>query len=375
MLNLSNKHTIGDSLARLSLRHNDTKDVPAMRIDEMVTRVTDHRDGLNPVDVTEKIERSLYVGNGNHTMRLRVGDETKYHDFDMQMLPVAWSDLCDRIKPAPNFRANMDALPAPIRNLAVNHFIQQRAVGKLGDRMQMFRIVAPDGFDPMLRTIRSHDYTPVDDAVILSILQESPFALEACIRRYDVEETRSSFNLVFPNREVDIQTAQRNEVVRAGVLFENSEVGRKSVSISGWVEVLSCTNGMKSMKQTTRFVHRGNRQSKIRMIVEAVRESLQESDELVEDMKRSTAHRLQRPMQTFDELATEYGWNSEFLSLAKSAFDHEPGSETVFDLTQAVTTAAKHLNGGERVDVERNAGSIAHNARQIAELSAQSRNK
>lgn len=381
---------------------------PSGRIatDEMYDSIHRFTEALNPVDRAEKIERMLYepeavqeirnvqreFGPAVLTSRLPVehatpgtGDAndvervTRFNSDHAALVtfghpndvlnPVlkkrvhftdtAWHQLCDRIKPAPYFRQNVEACPGPLRQIVVNHFLQERAKhAKLGDRMLLFRTWEPTfAHNPILRALVTSDYIKMDDDDVLDFLRRTPEAQEALVSHFSVEEKHSTFKLVWPTRTVELKNRKAGDALCYSVDIRNSEVGAGSVSIYGGVEILSCTNGMTRQDMFCRFVHRGNRETKLRLIGESIREAARKTDDFVEDIRRSLEIEIADPFETITDFSKALGWTDDFAARVHSSYKGAMG-DVLFDVTQAVTAAAKAATGTERFEREMDGGKV-----------------
>lgn len=376
---------------------------PADRIDPdaMYQSIHDFTGRLNPVDRAEKIERMVYAGSSAQELRgvpthvgpakLRVGNlpsqateselenvvrfETPHaaivefgHEGDLrnpratrrlELTDTAWRQICDRIKPAPYFRQNVEAFPEKLRYLAVNNFIQQRAMNaNLGERMMLFRTWEPEfAHHPILRALVTSDYIKMDDDDVLRYLRETPEVREAVVSQYSVEEKHSTFKLVWPNRTVELKGRKAGDALCYSVDIRNSEVGAGSVAVYGAVEILSCTNGMTRQDQFCRFVHRGDRIAKLRLIGEAIREAARKTDTLVEDIRASLDLEMENVVEEIEKYGKALKWSDEFTKRVNTAYTPEFGG-TLFDVTQAVTSAAKSYSGSDRFQRELEGGQV-----------------
>jgi hypothetical protein len=369
----------------LELKYDAKKPVDVIEPGEMWEAVATHTRDLNPVERHEKIERLVYVPDQDqrlmsptmsrsevrwdgerdlkipHAAQLTAGkDEKDAIEIPMHLTDHAWAQLCTRISPAKGFKGVMDVTPGSLRFNMVNHFLQERAKNeKLGDRVQLFRTWEPEFAKvPILRGMVGHGYIRLDDHDILRALEQSGEVDEAVVRHFHVEENSSTFKLIFQNKTVELTGPNTGDALNYALEITNSEVGAGSVSVWGAVEILSCLNGMTRTDQFCRFIHTGDRDTKLRLIGEAVREAAQKADKLVDDIRASLDVRVNDPAGLIERHGKELGWSQEFAEKAKKAWDGAWGG-TLFDVTQAVTSAAKDEESGRRrFELERDAGNI-----------------
>jgi hypothetical protein len=365
----------------------------AIATDEMFHMIDQHTKRLNPIDRAEKIERMIYIPEikqryttpatrdqfggaylDTGEITTNVTDVTRPHgagvvfgntgdsinprlERPFELRDTAWHQLCGRIKPAPYFRQNVEKMPPRLRHLVVNHFLQERSKNeKLGDRMMLFRSWEPEFAQvPVLRALVTSDYIKLDDNDVLEYLRQCPEAQDARVRHFKTEEKNSVFKLFWPNKTVELKNAKRGDALCYGVQIVNSEVGSSSVQIYGSIDVLSCVNGMTRTDMFCKFVHRGNREVKLRMIGESVREAAQKTDHLVNDIRQAIETQVEDPFKAIENFTEAFGWTDEFKERVQTSFAPDFGG-TLFDVTQAVTAAAQAYDGKARFDLEKQAG-------------------
>lgn len=94
-----------------------------------------------------------------------------------------------------------------------------------------------------MRAFLSNSYQRIDHIDVLQatlpILSEIPGVI---IRSCELTETRMYIHAVAPNTYAAVKV---NDVIQAGVIISNSEVGEGAVEVSPWALQLKCLNGMK----------------------------------------------------------------------------------------------------------------------------------
>ena len=81
--------------------------------------------------------------------------------------------------------------------------------------------------------------------------------LECKVVSCEVTESRLYIKAVFPQIKADV--AKVGDTVQAGVMVRNSEIGLGAFDVTGWAEVLACTNGMTLPDSRFRRSHVGAR--------------------------------------------------------------------------------------------------------------------
>lgn len=115
--------------------------------------------------------------------------------------------------------------------------------------------------DGEVRAWLSNRYRPRDnwellEQAVLPVLAQHPHAVE--FKRCDLTETRMYVKIVIPGMEKRI-TPKVGDVMRGGVIIQNSEVGVGSLGIFPYSDVLWCTNGATHTEFGERSRHVGGR--------------------------------------------------------------------------------------------------------------------
>jgi len=110
--------------------------------------------------------------------------------------------------------------------------------------------------DGTARAFLSNKYRPIDNYeianVVLPVIQQMR---EARIESMELTDRRMYLKVVNPRLEREVAPG---DIVQAGILITNSEVGMSSVSIQPLVYQLICTNGMVVNDAATRQYHIGS---------------------------------------------------------------------------------------------------------------------
>lgn len=115
--------------------------------------------------------------------------------------------------------------------------------------------------DDKVRAFLSDRYRPRDnwdlmDLAVLPVLRD--FAGSVEVKRCDLTETKMYVKIVLPDFEMPV-TPKVGDVIRGGVIIQNSEVGSGSLGIYPYTDRLICTNGMVHTDMGKRQRHVGKR--------------------------------------------------------------------------------------------------------------------
>lgn len=134
----------------------------------------------------------------------------------------------------------------------VNHWLSRREVGE----RRMVRTIAST-----VRALLSDSYRRIDNhevaEVTLNLLSEIPGLRVVSTA---VTDSRMYIKAVATSLEREVTGSKRKgDLVQAGVIVSNSEIGQGSLSIKPFAEFLVCTNGMVRSKEGLRMAHIGRK--------------------------------------------------------------------------------------------------------------------
>lgn len=206
------------------------------------------KNGRSLLDLAQEITRQQetkrdFVADTRQLMltdtgRLAVNAE----DFDVTGL--AHRQIADRLKIPFAYYDRMAKDAPAILATNVNHWFQAKP------EPRMIRTL-----DGKARAFMSNRYARIDNAEILEsvlpVLLDQP---EMNVVSCEVTETRMYLKALFPRVEAELK---RGDVVQAGLVISNSEVGSGAVNVSPLIYRLVCTNGMISEDSRLRKYHIG----------------------------------------------------------------------------------------------------------------------
>lgn len=111
--------------------------------------------------------------------------------------------------------------------------------------------------DGKMRSFHSKRYQPFDNfelaEAVLPALNEAAAEVLSC----EVTDSRFYLKAVSPRVTFNVKTAKRGDVIQAGFVISNSEVGAGSLKVEPLLYTLSCTNGAISEDTSFRRNHTG----------------------------------------------------------------------------------------------------------------------
>jgi len=110
------------------------------------------------------------------------------------------------------------------------------------------RFMASDRYRPI-------DYSQVAEAVLPILMEQDEMEVESS----QVTDSKLYIKAFFPQRQAEMKVRQVGQIVKAGVMISNSEVGMGSFIVQQMVMVLKCTNGIVMPDASFRRTHIGRR--------------------------------------------------------------------------------------------------------------------
>ncbi len=209
------------------------------------------------------------------------------------------------------------------------------------------------------------DNEDVSNVALQALLEDAPetgMEVASC----EVTDTKLYIKAVFPRIEREVK---RGDVVQAGVMITNSEVGSGALNVSPFVLRLICTNGMVSATKLRRN-HVGRRADESEFAFELLSDEARAADDkaillkvrdvirasvkpevfeaTVDRLAESMGEKIERNVvDTVELLAKRRGFNTEEKD---SVLRHliEGGDLSRFGLVQAVTRTAQDLPSYDR---------------------------
>lgn len=237
-----------------------------------------------------------------------------------------------------------------------------------------------------VRAVLSDRYRPRDNwdlvaEVILPEMQNYPHPV--WVKECSLTDTRMYVKTVFPDIEKPV-TPKVGDVIRGGLIFQNSEVGDGSLGIYPYTDRLSCLNGMVHTAFGQRSIHLGRQNkgeeaweffsdetmklddaafyAKCRDTVKAV---LNQSvfDAIVSQMQDLAEIRIATPPDKTVEVFTKRNDLSETEGGAMLTALIEGGDLTAWGYVNALTQTARDLDDAtRRVELETLAGKLTADA-------------
>jgi hypothetical protein len=215
----------------------------------------------------------------------------------------------------------------------------------------------------LLRAVVSEDYRPFDNRRIVEALTEIlPGRVNFEVERVVLDDRAFHINLILPDIAEDMRrNGGRPDIIRAGVLIGNSEVGASSVFVLPRLLRQICTNGMVAWvgggDGELRMPHKGHGEFEMEAaLARGIAEAARAGDEALNNLRSLIVEEVSEPLKILEELARKRGLSGRFTDNAKSELE----GNTAYDVLNAVTAAARGVENPERrIEIEAFAGFLA----------------
>lgn len=187
---------------------------------------------------------------------------------------------------------------------------------------------------------------PVDHLQVLPItlncLQNEGYSLEAI----SFTETNLGLTALHPTKTA---TVAPNDIVRAGMLFRNSETGHGDLNIMIRIWRRICTNGMVAplplgRNTSIRKEFLKNPKTRDLIIAKYIEESNKHADKLLGKIQQSVKFRVQDPIKAIEYIGKRYFHISKKdIETVVDSFNREPAN-TKWGIINAFTLTARHLD-------------------------------
>lgn len=232
-------------------------------------------------------------------------------------------------------------LPAKLNLLNINWLTQNGAY----DKDTLFRMQDGD----QVRAILSNRYEPFDHVELFQMLE--PYCQDGIIRWNHKDDMTLHVSISWPSTQEEIR---KGDIVEQGIHISNSEVGARSVTVSGYVYRLICSNGAigGGGGDSFRFRHTGD-SSRIRDAVEsAIQSTKLEATKITAMFKRAIEQKIDDPFNRIEQLAKENNLTQDQFKKSLDAFMMEP-EDNAFGVSQAFSAAAHQFTGEASYDLQR----------------------
>lgn len=325
--------------------------------------------GRNLTDLAQELERQLatkkdllvptslmhHRTDEHGTTHLTVEETPHTAEYDVR--PLARQQLADKLRIPFSYFERMRAHEPALLDRNVNTWLQAE------DDRRLIRIV-----DGQVRAVLSDRYRRLDNyelvEQVLPILQRVP---GLSLVSQELTETRMYLKAV--TARVDMEIAP-GDIVQAGIVISNSEVGHGSLAVQPLVYRLLCRNGLIAADQSLRKTHIGRVLASEQEAVTVFRDDTLAADDravflkvrdvveaaLSESTFRLIAQKLQRtlevpllgdPVKAVECLAQRYGLNDHERGGVLRHFMVD-GNPSAYGLVNAVTRYSQEVADYDR---------------------------
>lgn len=187
---------------------------------------------------TEKL--TFKVEEGVNTLSMQNG-----HSIDRPISSIAMRQITDRMGIPSKYAEKLTAYPELLSH-NINHWFQNEP------KNQLIRVM-----DGKVRGVLSDRYAIIDNFEIAS--RAIPVFKQAGLRIVSCEITESRMYLKAISDRVQGRVLKVDDIVKAGVVVTNSEIGKGALTISPLIYRLICDNGMIAKDGKFKRHHLGSR--------------------------------------------------------------------------------------------------------------------
>jgi len=330
----------------------------AWAVDEIKKRALN----LDSHDRTTKPAKFLYTG----TRTIQAGGKDIKTDIMREagsnrsyaLTDDALFQMADRVGPAAvgkkrvNFPGYLRACDEKLRVLNLNAWMQ-----KHGSKELLMRTCNPSSI-PVIRSVHSTQYAPIDDSDIITSLVDMPELKDARVHAGNFDARMTNLKIIWPQETRELK---EGDIVQHGFYIRNSETGYSSYEIGALVWRCTCANGLITFDENERW--RIRHVGKIERIQEAVKEAINSalpaSRELAKRFRAAVGEVINRPIETIKALGDEENLTEDMISSAIEEMMGEAKGQDVtrYDLINGLTGAGRASGNAEkRFDMEKLGG-------------------
>ena len=194
--------------------------------------------------------RKDYVANSEALSMLNYEDEVVIDGINgkaMPLTPYAHGQLASALNIPKRYYDKMKEEEPQLLSNNVNTWF-----AKQPEKKRLVRTL-----DNKVRAVLSDSYRPLDNfdlvKTVVPIFMEKQCEVKSCA----LTDTKMYIKVIMPELSTNIGTASVNDIVQAGIVISNSEVGAGSVKIEPLIFRLVCLNGLIVPDRSLRKYHVG----------------------------------------------------------------------------------------------------------------------
>jgi hypothetical protein len=199
----------------------------------------------------------------------------------------------------------------------VNHWLQAT------ERMRLVRVLGGN-----VRAWLTNAYRPLDNIDLLGAAMPALRKSGCQIVSSELTETRFYIKAILPGLERTV-TSKRGDIVQAGVVIRNSEVGHGALSVDPFAYILACLNGATFADERFRRAHLGKRAEEDAQVRELLTTEARQADDQAFWLKVRDVVAAAFDEVRFDRLVTKMNESTETPALRK----HESTVALITDVT------------------------------------------
>jgi hypothetical protein len=271
------------------------------------------------------------------------------------------SQLCHKLAIPTTY---MDRCPEELQGENINYWLKN---SKYEEKNWMLRTVEEDG-KKYVRSVLTDKYSIFDNTDVLKMVENVVGDQKYEIKRFSADETFDGFHLRLTLPEISYNAGKtmdgKVDELTFGLHIMNSEVGKRSISITPYIHRLICENGLQVVEaKGDRFMQRHMGVQKEDMplkVAQAFERAIAQGEQQMAKFVDTKNMKVTDPMKSINDLLKRVKGLTlpkDFNVEIQECFEIErieKNVATVYDLVNSFTRAAQLLdNDDKRVALER----------------------
>lgn len=255
-------------------------------------------------------EKHDYVASTTHLEMIPTHDHGSGVDHDLKTVPlvelkvngygqfplreIAHDQIAGRLQIPSKYYERMRTEAPRLLADNVNHWFKEKPEAR------MVRTL-----DGSARAFLSDRFRPIENYDIGRVTVETLLGMKAQVESAEITERRMYIKAFAPGLTTKVPKV--NDIVSAGIVVTNSEVGHGAFKVEPMIMVLRCTNGLIANMASLKHYHVGRRHSEFEEATELFTNATREADDKVLMMKARDIVRGAFQRATFEAIVNKMG--------------------------------------------------------------------
>ena len=237
--------------------------------------------------------------------------------------------------------------PPELKEENINHFLSKT------DKLWKYRVIN----DNLIRAVVSDSYVAIDDLKLIDLIEPFLKNRDIGIMNYHVSDVMTSIRFVF-----DEVKGKHNvdDIVKKGVVINNSEVGFMALQFRAYLYRLVCENGLISPKNVggAHFRHRGDELRIMNACASTIVDITNGLDGFYNNFQKMKQFEILEPMTYIEDTCKAQKWPNSWKDYFIKAYTKEPVL-SMYGIVNAFSRGAQRLQLHDRTKIEEFAANLA----------------